>query len=646
MSLPKQTQKTFIKVFITSRDDGDLRKKFEDSPNVYIQERDNSEDINYYIKTQIKACIKAKQLLGGKVNSKLEHRIVGALATGARGMYVSFLYLLLDMTTVYLLKPVLYRFIWVKHQITKICSEITQGDIERALSELPEDLDEMYLEMLQSIRKNKTSRASTIAETALKLILYARRPLSPEELIEAILFTPTARTSPILIQNPPDVTSLGGHLTLSAVFDICQNLVVLDNRLQVLRFAHFSVQEFLLKQFNSEEEHTGVAEVCLDALVNHTTRSSLPQTLAIMDYATCNWGDHVRLSGVGSNALKDLCQVFLTPCLAYENWVLRISTTSEELCPVTSQTLAPLLVACFYQLLELLRWLLEMDTNPNSANYLGRTSIHLAAINGNHHIVQLLLEKEGTDVNSKENYGQTPLSCAAEIGHQEVIKVLLGKQEVEMNSTDNYGRTPLSRAAEGGHEKVVQMLLGKELVDANSKDSQGRTPLSWAAEDGHEKVVELLLEKEGVDMNNMDSQWFHTPLSWAARNCHTGVAQLLIQKEDVNLNSTDRDSRTPLHWAIFKSEKIIQMLLEHEGVDVNSKDSGGNTPLCLAAWWGHERVVEALLKNERVDVNSKNRGGGTPLDLATQKGHKTVVQILLKKEIVDVNSAGRTGTSE
>lgn len=86
----QQTNQTSIKVFITSRDDGDLRKKFKDSPNVYIQERDNSEDINYYIKTQIKACINAKQLLEGKVNSNLEHRIVSALATRARGMYVPF----------------------------------------------------------------------------------------------------------------------------------------------------------------------------------------------------------------------------------------------------------------------------------------------------------------------------------------------------------------------------------------------------------------------------------------------------------------------------------------------------------------------------------------------------------------------------
>lgn len=34
-----------VKVFVTSRDYADLRKQFEKSPNVYIQERDNSSDI-------------------------------------------------------------------------------------------------------------------------------------------------------------------------------------------------------------------------------------------------------------------------------------------------------------------------------------------------------------------------------------------------------------------------------------------------------------------------------------------------------------------------------------------------------------------------------------------------------------------------
>lgn len=75
-----------VKIFITSRDDGDLRTKFEESPNVYIQERDNSDDINCYIEGEIKACIKAKVLLGGKVSLDLEKHIIDALQLGAHGM--------------------------------------------------------------------------------------------------------------------------------------------------------------------------------------------------------------------------------------------------------------------------------------------------------------------------------------------------------------------------------------------------------------------------------------------------------------------------------------------------------------------------------------------------------------------------------
>lgn len=76
-----------VKAFVTSRDDADIRKKFSDSPNVYIQERDNSGDINTYIGAEMEACIAEKRLLDGDVSSDLRDRIIYALQMGARGMY-------------------------------------------------------------------------------------------------------------------------------------------------------------------------------------------------------------------------------------------------------------------------------------------------------------------------------------------------------------------------------------------------------------------------------------------------------------------------------------------------------------------------------------------------------------------------------
>lgn len=75
-----------VKAFLTSRDDADVRKKFKNKPNVHIQERDNSSDINHYIKTEIEACIEREELLEGMVSKELHGRIAGALEAGAHGM--------------------------------------------------------------------------------------------------------------------------------------------------------------------------------------------------------------------------------------------------------------------------------------------------------------------------------------------------------------------------------------------------------------------------------------------------------------------------------------------------------------------------------------------------------------------------------
>lgn len=276
----------------------------------------------------------------------------------------------------------LCRFIWVKRQIEKICYEITESGVERALTELPKDLDEMYLEMLHRVRTNKSSRAATIAENALKLVLYAVRPLSPEELIEAISFTATVSASAS--------ASSRDNLTLPAVFDICQNLVVLDKRLGVVRFAHFSVQEFLSTQFNSAEVHTCVAEICLTILLTPGANGGhKSENLAMTHYSILNWPEHVRRSGTGSNALAGLWKIFLMPSssLPYKQWVSRISGSVWELRSVKSTLIAPLLVACFYQLVDVFGWLLHREANPNCTNDDGSTSLHLAASNGNHHIV-------------------------------------------------------------------------------------------------------------------------------------------------------------------------------------------------------------------------------------------------------------------
>ncbi|KAI5837913.1 hypothetical protein DFP73DRAFT_580864, partial [Morchella snyderi] len=283
------------KIFVTSRNDADLRRALEGSPDVFIQERDNTEDINLYINSEIEVCVGERRFLCGNISDQLKKRITEKLREKAHGM-----------------------FLWVKYQLDRICLEATVNGILTVLDELPETLKETYSEITKRINNKKGSkRTRDITNKVLAWMLYALRPLSTAELIEAV---------------SEPYSSSKNDLTESTILDICCNLVVFDEGLGVLRFAHFSVQEFLLSEIDSKECHTMMAGVCLTSLM-HETEPGTPAP-ALLGYSTSNWAAHVRSSDSESDVVKDFWTKFLRPRRAYNEWVGRISIEDGRLKPI------------------------------------------------------------------------------------------------------------------------------------------------------------------------------------------------------------------------------------------------------------------------------------------------------------------------
>lgn len=81
--------KSFVKVLIASRNDGDLISYLSSHPNIAIQPSDNEDDITIFVQRTLRHAIQQKRLIKGKVSKALEERIESTLIFDAQGMYVS-----------------------------------------------------------------------------------------------------------------------------------------------------------------------------------------------------------------------------------------------------------------------------------------------------------------------------------------------------------------------------------------------------------------------------------------------------------------------------------------------------------------------------------------------------------------------------
>ncbi|KAI5838326.1 ankyrin repeat-containing domain protein [Morchella snyderi] len=613
-----------VKVFLASRFEQDIALMFEGYKCHYIQASDNTKDINNYIDLQLnircnrRNCGTEELLLDGEVDEALKEEISRTLKEKANGM-----------------------FMWVNLQILALCEEPTAKCVREALKKLPKDLKETYDRIIERTQMRQSS--SRIAQSVLAWLLSAQEPCPLPTILQAFAVGPGEDMF------DTDILSL----TLPRVLDCCKNLIVNDINTQKLRFAHFSVQEYLVGNLKYQEgpvNHTTMAEICLKVLLYHHSESGSRQKLKyLMDYAIRHWAAHVRLSGSPPQSiLYKLCKEFLKPSTAYNLWVAAAEEEHDPFNAPSTTFVSPFWVACYYRLYDFFDFETSSKEILNEVNDHSRTPLSGAAEKGHDKVVELLLRDSRVDVNlADKQFGRTPLSWAAEHGHDKVVELLLRDSRVDVDLADKrFGQAPLSWAARNGRDKVVELHLRDSRVDVNLADKEfGQTPLSLAAVNGHDKVVELLLRDSRVDVNLVDKGFGRTPLSWAAEHGHDKVVELLLRDSRVDVNLVDKGfGQAPLSWAARNGrDKVVELLLRDSRVDVNLADKEfGQTPLSWAAEKGHDKVVELLLRDSRVDVNlADKRFGQTPLSWAARNGHDKVVELLLQDSRVDVNLADK-----
>ena len=123
-------------------------------------------------------------------------------------------------------------FLWTKLMIGQIASQPTLGDVEKALEDLPSDLPQTYLQILNGLQRN------SYTQRILQWLCTSNRTLKAKEL------------KLILEIDPSDTEYNFRRVILNSLTEIlgasCGPLVEVQE--DEVRFAHFTVKEFLLSE--------------------------------------------------------------------------------------------------------------------------------------------------------------------------------------------------------------------------------------------------------------------------------------------------------------------------------------------------------------------------------------------------------------
>ncbi|GMP68718.1 hypothetical protein CsSME_00028248 [Camellia sinensis var. sinensis] len=219
----------------------------------------------------------------------------------------------------------------------------------------------------------------------------------------------------------------------------------------------------------------------------------------------------------------------------------------------------------------------------NEVNELGETVLFTAADRGHLDVVKELLKYANKESISKKNRsGFDPLHIAATQGHHAIVQVLLDHEPELCKTTGPSNATPLISAATRGHTAVVRELLSKDCSLLDISRSNGKNALHLAARQGHADIVKALLDKDPQLARRTDKKG-QTALHMAVKGVSCEVVKLLLEADAAIVMLPDKFGNTALHVATRKKRaEIVNELLHLRDTNVNALTRDHKTAIDIA----------------------------------------------------------------
>ena len=281
--------------------------------------------------------------------------------------------------------------------------------------------------------------------------------------------------------------------------------------------------------------------------------------------------------------------------------------------------------------LDAVRNAVNSGADINAQNeFLKESALHIASSRGYLEIVKYLVENDA-DLLLTNGTDMTPLHLAARDGQTHIVEFLLEKMESVPERVLNDVLNVASMSVYGRPE-IVQMLDDFRTQQARPSTSgreNAESTLLEASESGQlEDVIQAI--QNGANVNVVDGRGM-MPIHWAALRGHTQIVSSLLQN-GADVNGTNSADWTPIMHASFEGHLESLRHLIETGADVKAKTFVSGTALIFAAGKGHIEIVKILLESgadSSVEIDgSDDEDGMTAVDYARREGHLEIAALI------------------
>ena len=575
------------------------------------------------------------------------------------------------------------RFRWVSLQLDYLCTLHSEKDVSSRLGRLPRKLGDSYEEIWAQKTQLYEVEDMTRLGLALSLLLVPNTP-TPAVFARFVFGDDNddddddcteieSNTGRILAEE-----QVGGSRVCKAmrndplvemVTKLCFGLVIFDITTNSFRFAHTSVQEYIMSRkdgFESLSEiHARIAKRCMCVLVE-------PETVADSIHAYTNrllWPDEEnkkRLSTMfPTGYIFDSSPSNITVDWVSRNWAYHVENSKEirqspslidlearlrnsvDETPWESLNPSVFFSACIFDNLQLIqRWL---NSYPKLAllrqdvgNKFAPTALHHAACAGIPEPADYLINA-GADLNAPQYpaaINSTPLHFAISRGSLQVVRLLLQyrRQKCVDHCSLTEDITILRGAIWSGREDVVHALLDHGFSPSGGEEG-GLTPLAIAIENNVPRILKMMIDRGAsvYEKSHPNSECgpgeilLQMPLLRAIHfdEIDDGGCVRVLLKAGADPRAIEDGFITPLGLSTaLNRKKLVQILIEF-GADVNDPmNEIGQTPLFKSIDTNNDELTKLLLA-AGADPNITDVSGATALMVAPKCGNDKLTKLLL-----------------